>query len=252
MVHGRNQYEQLAVEVNDVSARLTAILAVLMCLSPWLASAEENSSFPGVSMSKQSLRVHDQAEEVYQRTDYERAFFIYRNELAPVGDKYGQYMVGFMYVTGKGVDEDVVAGSAWYRLAAERGTKEYVRTRDVLMHRLDADQKSRSDQLFIDIRSRYGDLALLMKAIRKDYALLRNRTVTGSRVASDATMVMSVDGAGQSVSRQEYYGQVERRIRARLEYIERFVGTEIIDENISAVNLASVEQQVNDYLSKID
>lgn len=240
------------MEVNDVFTRLTAILTVLMCLCPWLATAEENSAFPGVSLSKQSLRVHEQAEEVYQRTDYERAFFIYRNELAPVGDKYGQYMVGFMYVTGKGVEEDVVAGSAWYRLAAERGTKEYVRTRDVLMRRLDAEQKARSDQLFIDLRSQYGDLALLMQAIRKDYALLRNRTVTGSRLASDAMMVMSVDGSGQSVSTQDYYGQVERRIRARLEYIERFVGAEIIDENVSAVNLASVEKQVYEYLSKID
>lgn len=240
------------MEVSDVSAKLAAILGVLMCLHPCFASAEQNSAFPGVSISKQLLRVHDQADEVYQRTDYERAFFIYRNELAPIGDKYGQYMVGFMYLTGKGIEEDIVAGSAWYRLAAERGTKEFVRVRDVLMHRLDAEQLARSDQLFIEIRRQYGDLALLMRAIRKDYAELSDRTSTGSRLSSDAMMIMSVDGSGNTVSREEYRGQIERRIRARLEYIERIVGRNFVDENVAAVDLTAVEQQVNDYLSKID
>ncbi len=82
------------------------MLAVTACLFASLAAAQSTSSFPDMPVDAKTLRVFSQAEEVYERTDYDRAFFIYRNELAPIGDKYGQYMVGFMYLTGKGVEED--------------------------------------------------------------------------------------------------------------------------------------------------
>ena len=101
--------------------RLTIFLALLACLQPFVAAAQDPGSFPSVPITSKTLQVQQQAEEVFERTDYKRAFFIYRNELAPIGDKYGQYMVGYMYLTGKGVEEDIVAASAWYRLAAERG-----------------------------------------------------------------------------------------------------------------------------------
>ncbi len=144
--------------VSEVGTKLAVFLTSLVCLYPWAVSAQETSTFPGVPINAKTLRVQEQAEKVYERTQYERAFFIYRNELAPIGDKYGQYMVGYMCLAGKGVPEDRVAASAWYRLAAERGTNEFVRARDGLVKALDAEQKARSDRLFIELRKEYGDL----------------------------------------------------------------------------------------------
>ena len=157
-------------------------MTFLVCLFPWAISAQETIKFPGVPINAKTLRIQEQAEEVYERTDHKRALFIYRNELAPIGDKYGQYMIGYMHLAGEGVPEDRVAASAWYRLAAERGTKEFVRARDRLMNSLDAEEKARSDRLFIEIRKECGDLALLMAAVHADRERLRART--GSRLSA--------------------------------------------------------------------
>ncbi len=61
-------------------------------------------------------------DQLFERGDYERAYFIYRNELAPAGDKYAQYMVGFMHLTGMGIDEDPVA--AVRLVPTGRGTRD--------------------------------------------------------------------------------------------------------------------------------
>ena len=230
----------------------TVFLAFLMCLQPLHVAAQETGSFPGVPINAKTLRVQEQAEKIYERTDYERAFFIYRNELASIGDKYGQYMVGFMYLAGKGVPEDRVAASAWYRLAAERGTEEFVRARDGLTKNFDAAETARSNQMFIELRKQYGDLALLLKAVRADYALLRNRT--GSRLSSDSSALMVVEPgrAGTMQSGVAYYGRIERRLQARLEYITRKTQIEIVDINVENADMLLIEAKVNEHLDKLD
>ena len=199
-----------------------------------------------------TLRVQNQAEEVYVRTDYKRAFFIYRNELAPIGDKYGQYMVGFMYLTGKGMEEDRLAASAWYRLAAERGTKEFVRARDQLMGTLDEAQRAESDELFVNLRQEYGDLVLLAQAIRKDYEELRART--GSRLSADSSSVtiLELNSTSPRVSGTEYYGRIERRMKARLAYVAKHTDIEIIDLNADNVDVDAIEREVAAFLSDLD
>jgi TPR repeat protein len=230
----------------------TVLLAFLMCLQPLFVAAQETSSFPSVPINAKTLRVQEQAEEIYQRSDYKRAFFIYRNELAPIGDKYGQYMVGFMYLAGKGVPEDRVAASAWYRLAAERGTEEFVRARNGLMKNFDTAETARSNQMFIGLRKQYGDLALLMQAVRADYELLRNRT--GSRLSSDSGVLTIIEPgrAGATQSGVAYYGRIERRLQARLEYIARRVQIEIADINVEKTDMLLIEAKVNERLDKLD
>lgn len=239
--------------MNTMCAKLALFLAFLVCLSPGVANADENDSFPNLTVDAKTLRVQDKAEEIYERTEYERAFFIYRNELVPIGDKYAQYMVGFMYLTGKGVEEDRVAGSAWYRLAAERGTKEFVAARDRLMELLDEEQTAASDRLFVELRKQYGDLVLMLQAMRREQELLRSRT--GSRVGSSDTMpmtIISADRGGTTTTGSDYYGQIERRMKARLEYIERRTNIEISDSNVGALDLDTIERQVTELLSRID
>jgi len=230
--------------------RLTIFLALSMCLQPFVAAAQDPSSFPSVPMTSRTLQVQQQAEDVFERTDYKRAFFIYRNELAPIGDKYGQYMVGYMYLTGKGVEEDIVAASAWYRLAAERGIKEFMQTSDQLMDSLDDEQIALSDQQFIELRKKYGDLVLLIRAVRDDYELLRSRT--GSRLSGSSSMLTVVDpnSSGSVRSGANYYGSVEKRIEARLEFIAEHTSIEIIDLN--SMNMSEIESRVNEQLEELD
>lgn len=199
-----------------------------------------------------TVRVQNQAEEVYNRADYERAFFIYLHELAPIGDKYGQYMVGFMYLTGKGVEEDRVAASAWYRLAAERGTREFVQERDQVMRSLDAAERAESDRLFIELRKEYGDLVLLARAIRADQRELRN--LTGSRLSAGSSPLVVVDmtDRGAATSGSEYYSRIERRLQARLDYIARQDELGIADHDVHSFDMAEIEQKIDAYLSRVD
>lgn len=236
--------------MNRLRTKLTVTLAFLLCLQPLLASAQETVSFPGIPLNSKTLRVQEQADEVYERTDYKRAFFIYRHELAPIGDKYGQYMVGYMYLTGKGVAEDRVAASAWYRLAAERHIKEFVTATDRLMAQLAASEKARSDELFLQLRKEYGDLSLLMRELRKDYETLRART--GSRLSSGSSPMLVVAPNGSAQSGSNYYGRVQKRIQSRLDYIANHTEIEIIDTDIEEVDLESIESQVSAHLNALN
>jgi hypothetical protein len=238
--------------VITVHAKLALILVFPFCLALGVADADENGSFPNLAVDSKTLRVQNQAEEVYERTEYERAFFIYRNELVPIGDKYAQYMVGYMYLTGKGVEEDRVAGSAWYRLAAERGTKEFVAASKRMMELLDEEQTAASDRLFIELRKQYGDLILMLRALKREQEILRTRT--GSRVGSADTMPMTIISAdrGRTTTGSDYYGQIERRMKARLEYLERQTNVEISDGNINTLDLDAIELLVSQQLSRVD
>lgn len=222
----------------------------LMLLQPWPVSAQESGRFPGKPVNSKTLHVQDQANQVFERSDYKRAFFIYRNELAPTGDKYGQYMVGYMYLTGKGVPEDRVTASAWYRLAAERGTKEFIMVRNRLVAKLDAAETARSDQLFLELRKSYGDLPLLMREIRKDEMALRART--GTRTASGSSPMTIIGPNRTAMSGADYYGRIERRMQARLEYIAHHTQIDIIDSDSETVNLDSVEAQVGAHLDTLN
>lgn len=235
----------------NVFNKWSAFLLVLMSLQYSVADAQTLKS-PVVPANTETLKVHDQAEEIYNRTEYERAFFIYRNELAAVGDKYGQYMVGYMYLSGKGVPEDRVAASAWYRLAAERDVLEFARARDRLMAVLTAEEKARSDQMFVDLRKQYSDLALLMREIRKDYAMLRSHNRTQLPFNRATQVIVIRPGRSPGTQSADYYGQIERRIRARLKYIASRTEIEFASGNINTVDLSSIDQQLQAHLETLD
>ena len=57
--------------------------------------------FPGNKPNKRVIKSQEKVDALFEKGDYERAAFIYREELAPLGDKYAQYMIGYMYLTGK-------------------------------------------------------------------------------------------------------------------------------------------------------
>ena len=233
------------IPVSSLAAKPVALLVLFLSLLPLASDAQVPAAFPGAPANLATLKIQSKAEEVFERGNYQRAFFIYREELAPIGDKYSQYMVGYMYLTGKGVSEDKVLASAWYRLAAERDTPEFVKVRDELMNTLSPEQRAASDRQFVELKKRLGDLKLLMNAIRSDYEILRTRT--GSTVGPDTAPMTVIDPnrMGATASGADFYGRIEKRMGERLDYIGRHTNIEIRDLNPRALDISELQAEVD-------
>ena len=212
------------------------------------AQAQGNTAFAGFTATTSAIQSLEKAEQLYEVGNFKRAYFIYRNELAPFGDKYAQYMVGYMNLTGQGTEVDRTAAAAWYRLAAERGTREFVLVHNQLLVSLTPEQIAEYERTFIDLRKQYGDLPILMRAVREDYDRLRIRT--GSRVGSGASPVFVIDVRGGRTmgSADAYYEEIENRLKARLAMISRYVDTETADIDPNRINLEELEDRVNELL----
>ena len=109
-------------------ARIGIALVMLFALAGGAAAQWED--YPAGPIDSKTLRTQSKAEKLYERGDFKRALFIYEKELAKTGDKYAQYMTGYMYLMGHGAPSDPVLASAWYRLAAERRAPEFIAVRE--------------------------------------------------------------------------------------------------------------------------
>ena len=105
------------------------------------------------------------ADDIYKTGDLEAAYQIYRYELAPRGDAFGQYFTGFMLLHGQGVDADPVQSAAWIQMAADQGHVTLIRAAKKARNALDETQKSQVDGVYADLKERYGDCALLAARI---------------------------------------------------------------------------------------
>ena len=150
-----------------------ALIVMLLAL-PMTAVSQQNVL--GEAENRAILNLQQKADSDFAKGEYGQALEAYQKELAPLGDKYSQYMVGYMYLAGKGVQEDALLASAWYRLAAQRETEEYARIRDSLLALCNDEQRSRSDEIYILLRRKMGDLTLVGQLIQSDLQFLRRRT----------------------------------------------------------------------------
>ena len=221
------------------------ILVILLLSLPALAAAQ------GSSRARQVDSLHEKAERLYRDGHWERAHFIYVNELAARGDKYAQYMAGYMSLEGRGVERDPVRAAAWYRLAAESGAPEFVRVRDTLLESLDEDSLEASDAIYIELRRQYSDLALMLGLIRREREALEE-PATGSRLATSAFPVTIYDPqTGQAITRSEYNRRIESRIKLQLDYITRSIGIEDLDADLSDAEFRALVDQVDEHLRVI-
>ena len=217
-------------------------IAALVCFSATSygqRTSELSADFP----DSHTMAVQDKVDKLFDLGEYGRAFFIYRNELAPLGDKYAQYMVGFMYQTGLGVEADSVAAAAWYQLAAERGTREFVVVRDRYLHMMDQDDAEIAQAQYRDLRLRYSDLAVLLSSIKRNLEDLQGRT--GSRVRSQSspvTVVGSRDSRYQSGA--DYYGNVREELEARIMLLKEIGDFQDIDADADRLNIHDLERRV--------
>lgn len=224
-------------------------LAVVVLLS-MPVHAQRATGLASDSPDSRTLKVQRKVDQLFERGEYDRAYFIYRNELVPLGDKYAQYMVGFMHLTGMGVDEDPVAASAWYRLAAERDTPQFVAVRDMLLEDLDSAQRQQSDRLFFEIRRSYSDLVLLLDAIRRN--IRDARPATGSRLRTSSPMtVIEAKSPNQTQSSAVFYGRIESELEENLVTLARIGGFTDMETDPSRFDIDEVERLVNERLESL-
>ena len=198
-----------------------------------------------------TIATQDKVDALFDAGDFERAFFIYRNELAPIGDKYAQYMVGYMYLTGMGVEEDTVLASAWYRLAAERGTPEFVAVRDRLLRNMNEEEMRRSDIEYVQVRTDYCDLAVLLSSVKLNIIEVEART--GSRIKSESTPVTVIEArSGRVQSRAEYNGRLRKQLEDRLKLMQEIGEFEDLDTDPERINLHELERKVKEHIASFN
>lgn len=225
----------------------------ILCLAFFalLAISAQAQNAPGLSTELRdphTLKVQRKVDDLFERGEFDRAYFIYRNELVPLGDKYAQYMVGFMHLTGMGVDEDPGAASAWYRLAAERGTPEFVAVRDLLMTDITADQRRQSDALFLEIRREHSDLAILLGSIKRGVRELQS--ATGSRLGSQTSplTVIEVNSPNRTRSHADFHRRVRLELQEQLTMLSEIGDFPELETDPSRVDIDEIERLVNERL----
>jgi len=230
----------------------TILLPVLLLLS---ASAfAQWSEFPTGDLDSHTMSIQAKAESLYVSGDYKRARIIYVDELATIGDKYAQYMTGYMNLMGQGVPEDPVRASAWYRIAAERQAPEFLIVRDELIRTFDAEQLAASDAIYLELCKKYSDIVIVMRLLEEDLEMLKVE-MTGSRLASrsGSRLVTTVDvNSGTLMSADRYRDRVRRTLQSRLDFVTGQLDMERLDVNLTNSQIAELWERIGEQVTMID
>jgi TPR repeat protein len=226
--------------------RKIACLSVLACLSA-TSFAQRSSELSADFPDSRIMAVQAKVEKLFDAGEYERAFFIYRNELSPLGDKYAHYMVGFMYHTGLGVEHDPVAAAAWYQLSAERDTREFVVVRDRYLHLIDEDDAAEARAQYRELRLKYSDLAVLLSSIKRNVKELESRT--GSRIRSQASSVTVIENSSsRSSTGPDYYEDIRKKLEARMMLLKEIGDFQDMETDADRINVHDLEQRVLQFI----
>lgn len=230
--------------------RTDTLLIILALLVPTLAMAQW-TEFPTGDLDSRTIRTQSKVESLYERGDYKRAHFIYSNELARQGDKYAQYMTGYMYLMGRGVEEDPVKASSWYRIAAERHAPEFIAVRDQVMETLNDEQRARSDEFYVELRKEYSDIVVVMGLLADDLRSMKSLR-TGSRLPANATSVVVIDPkSGRAVSADHLRSRYLRNVQIRLDFVTARLEIDKIDAEDVSYQMKSLWERVRDYTSVV-
>lgn len=210
------------------------------------------SEFPTGDLDSRTMRTQSKAESLYTKGEYKRAQIIYVNELAAIGDKYAQYMTGYMYLMGQGVSEDPVRASAWYRIAAERKAPEFLAVRDDLIQTFDAEQLARSDAIYLDLRKQFCDIVIVMKMLEEDLDRLNVET-TGSRITSRSSLVTMIDPqTGSPISADIYRERIRRTLQSRVDFITEQLDIDRLDADLSSAEINDLWARIGEQVAVID
>ncbi|MDH4109552.1 MAG: sel1 repeat family protein [Gammaproteobacteria bacterium] len=94
----------------------------------------------------------------YEKGEYEQALTLLR-ETAALGLKRSQYILGFMFLKGEGVERNALLGLAWMGLATESGNEDWQASYDQLYGTLNDTQKAMLQRKIEEYRAKYGAVA---------------------------------------------------------------------------------------------
>jgi hypothetical protein len=208
-----------------------AIAAMLMVTSVVAVAAED---FPGGLPDLRILEAQAKADELFEKGDYQRAYFIFHKELVPIGDKYAQYMVGYMNIVGKGVPRDYIAGSAWYRLAAERGEPSFTRVRDEVMGQFSDELQIQSDEKYAELRLDYSDAMIIAAYIEADLDLI-SRHLQNATLSNDLVDTQNSPAA----DRAQLVEEAQQRMQSRLQFLSDEIAS---GRPIAAAEIARIRE----------
>jgi hypothetical protein len=206
------------------------LVTVLLAMVVTSVQAQNSSKVSPAKADPRTVKIQRKVDQLFERGSYERAYLIYRNDLAPLGDKYAQYMVGFMNLTGKGTEKDRIAASAWLRLAAERDTPEFVQVRDLVLRDMQPAELEQSKLMYKRFRHEFSDLAILLATIKTDHEELRRNR--GSVL-------------NQSAQRIAYYNLVHAQMEERLVTLSKLGDFPGLETDPGSVNMEDVESMVH-------
>ena len=229
-------------------ALVSGLLAALLCAG---ASAQTFKTFPGDLPNQRILRIQDRVEEMYAAGSYERALLIYQKELAPMGDKYAQYMVGYMHLNAQGTEKNSPEALAWYRLASERGATVLRQARDELTASLSTAELAVANELFVELWKSIGDSRLIMDLIHSDMEILKARTGTRITGTAGSAPIMVYRPSGEPAG-PDFYRNVRIRLQTRLTYIETKVDITDFPMDASYDEVRILEEQVQEELAALD
>ena len=224
-------------------------LVLIVSLIAWSAAALAGEGSLSVTiLDERTKTIQDKADLLFERGNFERAFFIYKSDLAPVGDKYAQYMVGFMYENGMGVDADPVAASAWYRIAASgRGSSKFAEAADAATVLMDDGERQRSDMEYLELKQHYSDVAVMFRQVEADLDIL-TATQTGTRIPGGSRSIVMVNPDQADMDRSA----AERRIGRGLAFLADTLANPAYDAPYQEVDFNALQRDVQDYLSRLD
>lgn len=217
-------------------SRVLSLPIVVFCLI-WTTNALSQAAFPGQEPDSRTLKIQEKVDSLFERGKFERAYFIYRNELAPKGDKFAQYMVGYMHLAGKGVEEDPVLASAWFRLAAERNEETFVRVRDQLLNLMTPQQIEISDGKFSALREKFGDAAIIMKILEQDIERIEAKS-------NDELLFYDPFGSIELGYNGGEYGELAEKIHERLNYLEDSFAADSLRTEAEIERLADARRRI--------
>ncbi len=208
-------------------------IGALILLALGLASANAQESipqsdreilFPNPAVDLNYAKLQKLADKYYEKSQYKKAYKVYSEDLALLGDKFAQFRAGYMHFTGEGMAKDPVAAYAWMRLAAERGSEQLTTAAGQVWDQLDADQRTRAKAQLQQLQAQYGDRVLLARLIEEDERTLKS--TTGSRLgqASANSRVYNPSVRGSVTDSEGFNKALRQRIEARTRYIELLDG----------------------------
>ncbi|MEN7342737.1 MAG: hypothetical protein AAAFM81_07310 [Pseudomonadota bacterium] len=208
---------------------IAVVVSAICALSLPVATQASQLNFPGKPPGPRILKAQVKAEREYDAGNYKDAFWYYRKELAPIGDKYAQYMVGYMLEHGLGTPRDPVAAAAWFHLAAERGHEPLVDTYRQYNASLTDTENASVQAALTELKVEYSDRSLIERLIRIDTRRLNEMTGTRTGTCNSANVANTrVIGARDTygdgfTNGYRYCRFIEKRINLRLEYLGGYV-----------------------------